>query len=93
MHSKASDTVQPGDVVSFQQSGAGGYGPPWERDPRAVLHDVVEDYVSIEGARRDYGVVIDGATMTVDDAATRDARAAMRQVGSGPDVSRLGPLW
>ena len=93
VHSKASDTVQPGDVVSFQQSGAGGYGPPWERDPQAVLRDVVEDYVSIEGARRDYGVVIDGATMTVDDAATRDARAAMRRAGSGPDVSRLGPLW
>ena len=49
--------------------------------------------MSIEGARRDYGVVIDGATMTVDDAATRDARAAMRRAGSGPDVSRLGPLW
>ena len=81
------------DVVSFQQSGAGGYGPPWERDPRAVLRDVVEDYVSIEGARRDYGVVIDGATMAVDDAATRAARAAMRRSGPGPDVSRLGPLW
>ena len=33
VHSKASDTVEYGDVVSFQQSGAGGYGPPWERDP------------------------------------------------------------
>ena len=35
VHSKASDTVEHGDVVSFQQSGAGGYGPPWERDPQA----------------------------------------------------------
>src|SRR4029079_2075421 len=78
VHSKASDTVQAGDVVSFQQSGAGGYGPPWERDPRAVLRDVLEDYVSIEGARRDYGVVIDGAAMTVEAAATPRARGAMR---------------
>jgi len=93
VHSKASDTVQAGDVVSFQQSGAGGYGPPWERDPRAVLRDVLEDYVSIEGARRDYGVVIDGAAMTIDDAATAHARAAMRRDDPGPAVSRLGPLW
>jgi N-methylhydantoinase B len=79
--------------VSFQQSGAGGYGPPWERDPHAVLRDVVEDYVSLEGARRDYGVVIDPATMAVDAAATATARAAMRRPGPVPVVTRRGPLW
>ena len=41
IHSKASDTFEHGDVISFQQPGAGGYGPPWERDPRAVLRDVL----------------------------------------------------
>ena len=93
VHSKASDTVEPGDVVSFQQSGAGGYGPPWERDPQAVLRDVLEDYVSLEGARQDYGVVIDPATMTVDETETVVARAAMRQPGPVPTVTRRGPLW
>jgi N-methylhydantoinase B len=38
--------------------GGGGYGDPLQRDPLAVLHDVIEGYVSIEGAERDYGVVI-----------------------------------
>ena len=28
------------------------------REPEAVLEDVVEGYVSIEGAERDYGVVV-----------------------------------
>jgi N-methylhydantoinase B len=93
IHSKASDVFDHGDVVSFQQSGAGGYGPPWERDPPAVLRDVLEDYVSIEGARRDYGVVIDPATRTVDEAATAAARAAMRETGRPPIVTRRGPLW
>jgi N-methylhydantoinase B len=93
VHSKASDTFAYGDVVSFQQPGAGGYGPPWERDPQAVLHDVLDDYVSIEGARRDYGVVIEPATMTVDAAATRTARAAMRSPDPPPVVTRRGPLW
>src|SRR5262249_32481240 len=93
IHSKASDTFAYGDVVSFQQSGAGGYGPPWERDPRGVLHGLIEDYVSIEGARSDYGVVIDPATLTVDEAATQAARAGMRAPGPPPVVSRRGPLW
>jgi N-methylhydantoinase B len=93
VHSKASDTFEYGDVISFQQSGAGGYGPPWEREPRAVLRDVVEDYVSLEGARRDYGVVIDPATLTVDEAATRAARETMRTPGPTPVITRRGPLW
>ena len=92
VHSKASDTVEYGDVVSFQQSGAGGYGPPWERDPRAVLRDVVEDYVSLDGARQDYGVVVDPATMTVDEARDggRPGRHASARAGP-PVVTRLGP--
>ena len=49
--------------------------------------------MSIEGARRDYGVVIDPATMTVDEAATAAARAAMRGPARIPAVTRLGPLW
>ena len=93
IHSKASDVFEYGDVVSFQQPGAGGYGPPWGRDPQAVLRDVLEDYVSIEGARRDYGVVIDPATLTVDEPATTAARDAMRTPGPPPTVTRRGPLW
>jgi N-methylhydantoinase B len=38
--------------------GGGGYGNPFERDPAAVLDDVLNGYVSIEAAARDYGVVV-----------------------------------
>ena len=38
--------------------GGGGYGPPFERDPQAVLDDVVNGYVSVEAAEASYGVVI-----------------------------------
>ena len=31
--------------------------------------------------------------MTVDEASTAAARAAMRRPGPPPDVTRLGPLW
>jgi N-methylhydantoinase B len=45
-------------LVETALPGGGGYGNPFERDPAAVLRDVVDGYVSIEAAERDYGVVI-----------------------------------
>jgi N-methylhydantoinase B len=76
VHGKQSREFVYDDVISFQQSGAGGYGDPLERDPQRVLEDVLDDYVSIEAARRDYGVVITGAApaLTVDESATRELR-------------------
>ena len=70
-----------GDVISFQQSGAGGYGDPRERDPRRVLEDVLDDYVCLEAARAEYGVVIvgAGAELRVDEQATAELRNAMKR--------------
>jgi N-methylhydantoinase B len=38
--------------------GGGGYGNPFEREPQAVLDDVLNGYVTTEAAEREYGVVI-----------------------------------
>jgi len=76
IHGKASADFRSGDVISFQQSGAGGYGPPFERDPERVLQDVLDGYVSRQQAREAYGVVIDPRTMTVDLPATEKVRHA-----------------
>jgi N-methylhydantoinase B len=38
--------------------GGGGWGDPYERDANAVLNDVIRGYISLESARKDYGVVI-----------------------------------
>ena len=51
-------TLQPGQRVQLNLPGGGGFGDPLERDPQMVLADVVEGYVSITGAARDYGVVV-----------------------------------
>jgi len=84
VHGKESREFAYGDVVSFQQSGAGGYGDPLERDAGRVLEDVLDDYVSIEAARREYGVVIagTGAALSVDVDATRRLRGEMRAARS-----------
>jgi N-methylhydantoinase B len=89
VHGKESREFAYGDVISFQQPGAGGYGDPLERDPRRVLADVLDDYVSVAAARAEYGVVIVGrdADLSVDKAATRELRAAMTA-----DRSRVAPV-
>jgi N-methylhydantoinase B len=62
--------------VIIRTGGGGGWGDPFEREPDAVLTDVLEGLVSIEAAKRTYGVVIEPRAMRIDDAATRLARAA-----------------
>ena len=47
---------EPDAVVRLNPPGGAGYGPARERDPQAVLHDVIEGYVTPEAALRDYGV-------------------------------------
>jgi N-methylhydantoinase B len=69
-----------GNVIQFHSAGGGGYGDPLERDPQAVEQDVFNEYVSIEQARRDYGVVIDSKTLKVDLKETEKLRAARKKV-------------
>ena len=72
--------LAPGDVVRVVRGGGGGWGDPLERDPRLVREDIIDDYVSVDGARRDYGVVVDPRTLEVDSRAT----AAVRSARHGP---------
>jgi N-methylhydantoinase B len=75
--------IQPGDVIRHMQAAGGGWGDPLERDPRAVLEDVIDEKVSLAQALDAYGVVIDAATMQLDDAATECKRNELRQARSG----------
>jgi N-methylhydantoinase B len=50
--------LEPAARVRLDLPGGGGVGDPRDRDPRAVLQDVVDGYVSIEAARALYGVTI-----------------------------------
>jgi len=65
-----------GETFMFESTGGGGYGDPRDRDAKQVLEDVLDEYISLEAAAKVYGVVIDPATMQIDEAATRAARAA-----------------
>lgn len=89
LHSKFVMTMKRGDVFRHEVAGAGGWGDPLERDPAKVLRDVRNEMVSLEAARRDYGVVIDPEGDRVDETATRERRAALRaeRTGAAPTVA------
>jgi N-methylhydantoinase B len=67
-----------GDVFLHISAGGGGYGDPLQREPGLVLQDVLDDKVSVEAARAQYGVVVDGARACVDVEATVELRARLR---------------
>ena len=67
--------VRPGDRVYHKVHGSGGYGAPFERDPELVLLDVMEGKISLERARKVYGVAIDPDRMTL----KREETLALRQ--------------
>ena len=46
--------LQPGDRVSILTAGAGGYGPPEQRDPAQVTRDLAEKRISEQTARMVY---------------------------------------
>ncbi len=65
---------KPGDVLEFHSAGGGGCGDPWEREPEAVERDVVQEYVSLDRAKEEYRVAIDGAGLKLDIKETRKLR-------------------
>lgn len=77
----ASVQLPPGAVITYQNGGGSGFGPAIERDPLAVLDDVLDELVSLAAAREKYGVVLSGKLedydLEVDMAATQVLRSKM----------------
>ena len=72
--------LQPGEWIRGVEAGGGGYGDPLERDPEAVLTDVLERWVSAKAARDVYGVALiedRPGRLAVDLEATRERREAL----------------
>lgn len=76
--------VQKGDVFRTVLAGPGGWGDPLERDPELVCADARNEKISIDYAQREYGVVLDERTWTVDWQATEALRETLRQESKHP---------
>ncbi len=87
LDSKLIMNIEKGDVFCHELPGGGGHGDPLERDPERVLADVRNQFVSADGAKRDYGVVVDADNWTVDEGATRALRDTLREASTHTEAS------
>ena len=76
LRSKTTFKVRPGEVVTYETCGGGGYGDPFVRAPEAVAEDVRQGKVSVGRARDSYGVVVEPVTFAVSKDETTRLRAA-----------------
>ncbi|MBI4318665.1 MAG: hydantoinase B/oxoprolinase family protein [Chloroflexi bacterium] len=72
---KSKHPLGPGDEFTFCCGGGGGYYDPAQRDPRTVLDDVINKYVSRESALQHYKVAIDLDTRSINWEETARLRA------------------
>lgn len=72
-------TLKRGQTFRAALPGGGGWGSPLDRDPAAVLVDVLDEKVSVSAALERYGVVIDRESNSLDTLATTQARTERRK--------------
>jgi N-methylhydantoinase B len=86
--------LKPGDHITFRSNGGGGFGNPVERDPKLVLEDVIDGFITLKTAREVYGVsieVIDEEALQyrIDSDETEHLRTELRKkswpIGLGPN--------
>ena len=66
------------DVLYLRLGSGGGYGDPLDRDPEAVAESLLNGRISRAAAEDIYGVVMEEGTSNLDEAATRQLRASLR---------------
>jgi N-methylhydantoinase B len=76
--------LKKGDKIFYASSGGGGFGDPLKRDPKLVLDDVMDEWLTVDAARKYYGVAIDVVDMEaldyrIDEAETARLRAELRR--------------
>ena len=73
-------SMAPGDMVWVRTPGGGGYGDPFKRPLQAVFKDVSLGRVSIEQARKFYGVIVEVTSegkLSLDEIASEQERKSL----------------
>lgn len=84
LSSKCFFDAGPGDMVTVESPGGGGYGNPLERETARVAHDVLCGKVTPAEARETYGAVVD-TNGVVNEEATRKVRERLSRKSSAGD--------
>ena len=61
--SKSTVVLKRNDVVYINTPGGGGYGDPCDRDNESIKRDLVEDRISLEYVKENYGYCMDKTTL------------------------------
>src|SRR5262249_49742153 len=77
--SKKMIVLRPGDQLWEYVAGGAGYGDPLDRDPTAVLADVLDGKISAAAATGEYGVVLTPDATAGDEVKTKERRGALRR--------------
>jgi len=74
LKSKCTIRMKKGDIFLVRTPGGGGYKNPLERREESVLQDALDGLVSLEAAKKEYGVLVNSATMEIDSKRTEQSR-------------------
>lgn len=69
-------------TLTIKAAGGGGFGSPFQRPPEEVLNDVLDGMVSREKAETEYGVILTGENLQIDEDATRVRRQQLKKIES-----------
>lgn len=70
--------VQKGSTIILKTSGGGGYMDPLERDPQDVQKDVIAGNISLDTARKEYGVILESNNFAINHDETLALRNLIR---------------
>ena len=89
--------LERGDLLRFETCGGGGWGDPLARDPERVRQDVARGIITARGAREDYGVALDPATLEIDKTETDEERRRRARdlplIDRGPGFEEAEARW
>ena len=76
--------VRAGELIRIRTTGGGGWGDPLERPVEEVRRDLEWGKISIEGARKDYGVIAtrENESILIDEAGSLSLREEMNSMRS-----------
>ncbi len=74
----AGEPLKEGDLIQLVTSGGGGYGNPFERAPKRVKADVLDELITLGRAKAEYGVVFEKSGYNIDEANTKVLRKSLK---------------
>ena len=74
------------DLLEWQTWGGGGLGDPLTRPAESVALEVKRKLVTVEGAKANYGVIINPSTLELDGTATEILRADIEKAEAGQEA-------